>query len=360
MNTASACPRSEPLQVPPLWCPIPAARHPQAGIVTDQMNVWLEASDMYWSDAQRRRLLRVDVGDLTGRVLSRAPEERLLAVSYYFAWLFAFDDGHYDEVESCEPAQQAEIVSRLLRIVETPNGHKLARSPYERSLAEVAQRLSDISSPHQFDRWIQALRAYLFCLVWKTANRAARIVPALNDYTTMRIDGGAVRSTIMLIDIGAGYVLPDRVFHLPAVRALIEMTSTMVCWDNDLQSHHKEAVGTADRLNLIDVLMNEHGYGPDKALSEAVAMRDRVLRLFLHLRERVAANADDTLLRYLDSLASWIRANLDWGNLTDRYLRPSRPSVPPACLPEHVSDRPTGNLRPDPLPISSIAWWWTV
>jgi hypothetical protein len=157
----------------------------------------------------------------------------------------------------------------------------------------------------------------------------------------------------MLLDVADGYELPAAQLEHPAIWALNEMVCTIVGWDNDLLTYHKEVLrGGADH-NLITVLQHAYGYPADEAVSQAVAMRDRVLCLFLRLRDHVADGADLNLRRYLAGLSSWVRGHLDWGMATARYRNPENP----ADLPGEFADAPHDDGG-EPLPIPSVAWWW--
>ena len=121
-------------------------------------------------------------------------------------------------------------------------------------------------------------------------------------------------------------------------------------WDNDLLTYHKETRrGGADH-NLVTVLARSEHLPTAEAVAKAAAIRDRVLCLFLRLRDQVTADASTELRRYLTGLQAWIRGHLDWGMATVRYRNP-------ADLPQSLARTPQ-DAAPDPLPFPSITWWW--
>jgi hypothetical protein len=93
----------------------------------------------------------------------------------------------------------------------------------------------------------------------------------------------------------------------------------------------------------------------------AVALRDRVLRRFLVLRERVLPRASAELRRYLTDLGHGIRGNIEWGLRVPRYLSLGSATAGPGEVipPEHIpwADHPL-NTSDEPPPLPSITWWW--
>jgi hypothetical protein len=141
-------------------------------------------------------------------------------------------------------------------------------------------------------------------------------------------------------------------FEAPAVRAAVDAGFLVAGLDNDLVSYRREVDrGEADE-NILTVLL--HG-DPDltleRAVADVVAMRDRMMSLFVRLhRQSAAASAEAD--RYLQAIGSSVAGSAAWGFMTERYAAPNsaRSQLTWADLPCDES--------PGPVPVRSIAWWW--
>lgn len=94
-------------------------------------------------------------------------------------------------------------------------------------------------------------------------------------------------------------------------------------------------------------------------MSDAVAMRDRLMHLFLRLREQMLPQASQELRSYLICLGNAIRGNIDWQLKVPRYTSLSDYSSPPILgqtFSAECIDKP--DISNAPLPFPAISWWW--
>ena len=341
-------------RIPHLYCPIPSAIHENADeINADGLN-WISRFDVFGSQRQWERYVSANPGLLPARVMPDAPKgPGLQAAANLLFWLWAFDDLECDETVAGHSAGDLVLqLCSLARTGEAPVGMSSA-NPFIAALADLRCQLERVATAVQVARWSSAMQAYFLANTAVTIQSSRGVVPDLDTYVSLRIHSGAVKPTLMLLDVAGGYELPAPQLERPEIWALNEMICTIVGWDNDLLSYHKEVLrGGADH-NLITVLQQEYGYSTDQAVSNAVAMRDRVLCLYLRLHSQVAGRADPGLRRYLSGLSSWVRGHLDWGMATARYCNPEDP----ADLPDRFADTPRDDSY-EPLLIPSILWWW--
>ncbi len=112
--------------------------------------------------------------------------------------------------------------------------------------------------------------------------------------------------------------------------------------------------------NIVTVLANERGCGLQQAVVDAVAMRDRMMCLFLRLSDRLLPGASVELRSYLSDLGHLLRGNIEWSMRVPRYNSLGSADQPPgrtATMFPGWADQPAdGSLEPLPLP--AIAWWW--
>jgi hypothetical protein len=328
MNTATTA------RIPSLYCPIQSAVHADAHEINAAGLDWISEFKIFSSQLQWKRYVRAEPGMLPACVMPRAPKgPALQAAANLLFWLWAFDDLECDEAGAGQSADDLVLLlCSLARVGEAPVG-RFSANPFIASLADLRRQLERVASAVQVARWASAMQAYLL------ANTAVAI---LNTRGT--VHSGAVKPTLMLLDVADGYEVPAAQLERPEIWALNEMVCTIVGWDNDLLTYHKEVLrGGADH-NLVTVLQRERGCSAAEAVSEAVAIRDRVLCLFLRLPD---------LKRYLAGLCSWVRGHLDWGMATARYRNPEAP----ADLPNDFADAPQDDSY-EPLLIPSISWWW--
>jgi hypothetical protein len=180
--------------------------------------------------------------------------------------------------------------------------------------------MADLSTPAQRARFVSSVRGYFFALVWEATNRAAGRTPPLDDYVRMRQHTGAVLTSFALVDMAAGYEVPQDVVDGAGMRALIAKAVNAVCWANDIYSHRKEADRGQDVHNLPAVLAHHHRCSPEQALHRAVEMHDAEIRSLIDLEARIqATGVTPEQQRYLSGLRTWIRGNLDWSLDTARY-----------------------------------------
>jgi hypothetical protein len=343
------------LIVPPVFSPIPPAIHPRHEAINDSTTAW--ANDFAIGSRElRERLVAHDIGTFAARVLPEGREEVVSILADFIIWLFGVDDGLCEEGElGKNPAELVGVLSRMLRVAQNPDVPMLAGNHLARGLRDLRHRVSRFATPGQEARWVDALREYFLSVVWEASHRSNETVPGLNDYTLMRLYDGATSVVLPLLEMGHGYELHPSERDSTAVRAVAEMAYFIITWDNDLFSYHKESRTQQYYLNVLRVLEHEQQLTPAEALTEAVAQRDRVMCLFLRLRDGLAATGSPQLRQYLENLGTFIRGAQDWGISSLRYTTPDDP----AELPSTFRDTPTDDSD-EALDIPAVAWWWDV
>lgn len=343
------------LIVPPVFSPIPPAIHPRHEAINEQTTAWANAFAI-GSPELREKLVAHDIGTFAARVLPEGREEVVSILADFIIWLFGVDDGLCEEGElGKDPAELVGELSRMLRVAQNPDVPMLSQNSLAAGLRDLRHRVSRYATPGQEARWVDALREYFLSVVWEASHRSHETVPDLNDYTLMRLYDGATSVVLPLLEMGHGYELHPNERDSTAVRAAAEMAYFIITWDNDLFSYHKESRAQQYYLNVLRVLEHEQQLTPAEALSRAVAQRDRVMCLFLRVRDELAATGSPQLRQYLENLGTFIRGAQDWGISSHRYTTPDDP----ADLPSTFCDTPTDD-RDEALDIPAVAWWWDV
>lgn len=341
--------------VPSIYSPLSPAIHPRHEAIDERTSAWA-VKFRIGSEELRRNLVTSNIGTFAARILPEGREEVVEILADFVIWLFGVDDGYCEDGEiGNHPGELAVELSRLLRVAQNPEVPMLLDDPLAAGLRDLRYRIGQYGTAGQIARWVDALREYFFSVVGEASHRSKGSMPSLNDYTLMRIYDGATSVVPPLLEMGHGYELHSSERDHDWVRAAAEMAYFIITWDNDLFSYHKESRGSQFYLNVIPVLQNEYGLSLDRALTTAIAQRDRVMCLFLRLCNQLLTTADQRLQRYLYSLGSFIRGAQDWGVTSVRYTTPGDP----AALPSTFSSTPTDD-SPEPLAIPAVSWWWNL
>jgi hypothetical protein len=328
----------------------------QAEQINESTIQWSGDHHLPQDDVQAERIARLRPGILAARVVAEGEFERVALFADYHTWLFAFDDAYCDEgALGRKPGELAAFVAGLVRVAEAPACALLRGNRFAEALRDIRVRLGQVATPVQVGRWVDGVRTYLSCQVWEATNRAHGIVPTLDDYALMRMHNGAMTSSIMLLDVVGSYEVPAAEMVRQRLCALVEMTSVLVGWDNDIYSHHKETLRFGDGQNLLDVLMRQNQCSLGTALADAIDLRDRIMMLFLALQAAEEAGGNAQVRSFVGALGTWVRANLEFSRTCDRYIGGyAIETAPSAC----TSVPPV--LDPGPIPVDSLSWWWSL
>lgn len=348
-------------ELPPFYCPIEPAIHPRVDAIAKRATAWIDRCGLCESDAERGWILATSSAEFYARFAPDGVEDGVLAAALWVYWGFAFDDAHCDNGPlSTRPVEFAALAGGLQRILASPEQPIETDDRFVAALREIALTLGTCATPLQLRRFAEAHRHWLSCVIWQIANRARGHMPDLGEYTAMRLGSCGGPPTLALLEIANAIEVPRREMACHAVRALTAMAWLVAGWDNDLHSYHKEAHQQQSDQNIVNVLMHHHGYSVERAVRAAVAMRDRVMHLFLRVREQTLPGASPPLRSYLMGLGHGIRGNIDWALGVQRYTSTDDLAAPPGPgQPREPgwADKPS-DASPEPLPIPAIRWWW--
>ncbi|MFH8484050.1 terpene synthase family protein [Streptomyces longisporoflavus] len=284
-------------------------------------------------------------------------DDRLLAATLWVYWGFAFDDARCDAGPlSKRPAQFNALAGQVQRVCDAP--FAVGADPYVGALRDIVDRFRSFAPPTQVRRFAQAHRAWLSGVAWQVGNQASGRMPGLDDYIAMRLLAAGGEPTFALLELATGAEVPDREMYRPAVRALTEMAILVAAADNDRHSLLKELSRNHTDQNLYTVLMAERSLSLQEAVEAGAALRDRVLRRFLELHDRVRPTAGADLRTYLRGLRYGIRGNNEWGLRVPRYLSRGHWPDEMEFSELYYASQPC-DTRPGPVEgAPGIAWWW--
>ncbi|MCA6091415.1 terpene synthase family protein [Streptomyces sp. SCA3-4] len=352
------------VEIPPRYCPLPYAEHPDAGLLNARAADWLNGYGLCREGAHRVRMTGNDCGGFYGRIMPRAPAGRLQIAVDWCVLMFAFDDLHCDEgPASLRTSDFSGLATRLLRVLEAPGTQPGAVvEPFLAATADLAARCRAAGTPVQTRRMVEGHRAWFLGVLWEFGCRLRGRTPSLDDYARMRQHSAAGAATFSWTEIVDGEEIPERELVSPAVRALRELAFTTAAFDDDLFSYGKEqwlaahsGHGNGCRLNLVDVLVEERSLSLAEAMEEAVALNNRLTARFVQLRDRVLPGASRPVRRHLGHLSTLIRGNLEWGLHAGRYTDPDG-RHPAAVVTTGSFTEAVPPAGPPGIP--SLSWWW--
>ena len=283
----------------------------------------------------------------------------LRGIGCLMEWALVLDDDVLDHADArSRPGELLRLMCRIMRVLESPgyrvtaDDHVLVRAGHD-----AMEQLRAHCAPAHTARLATGFRRLLTSAVHKLHLDR----PGEDEYLFSRFQdfGGSVYA--VLIDMCGPGPTPDAEWDSPAVQALIECVTLMCALENDVTSFHKERAEGQPTTNFVDVLRTSRGVSFDRAVAMTVETRDRLMLLFLRLRERLLASATTPSLRHLvERLGQFVIANTEVTLCARRYNPlPARPVElyqvvrTPACWAPSLSTDDTS-----PLPYPSISWWW--
>ncbi|MCP3757024.1 hypothetical protein [Streptomyces sp. TBY4] len=355
---------NQPLRFPAVYCPLPTLMHPdveEIGRISwerfTSSGVMAETPEKLEYHRSQDQHLWISQGYANGIA------ERVIIVTQFF-YCSNWEDHVCDDAGPLakNPGEVSTLATHLHRAMERPYQAPAKDEAWTRAHQDACRRFAEEGATNaQVARFTTAWRAYFLGLICELALKARPEPASLNDFMVARLQCGLLAPFATLLDWADGYEVPAEDFASPAVQALIEMTTILICWDNDFFSRNKEhvrdgRVGPAH--NLVEILAYHENVTDDEALAQAVGMRDRVMVRFLELGAQLKEHAGTEVQRYVDGLGNMVRTNIDWSHTTARYLNPRNLATFSLPDPAHrYSDKPA-NTTPGPLPIPCIAWWW--
>jgi len=346
----------------PFYCPIEPIIHPKLVEMEQQTINWLDKFQLYKSEAERAKLIGIKAADFCARITPNAIEENFLGFAQWTYWAFAFDDlidnAKCETDESNVPAEFAHLAISILGIWENPYAPLFSNNPLFTALQDISQNFRKYATPAQIQRLTYAHSHWLLGVAWKRNNGSHNYISSVNDYLRLRVHDCGGRPVVWFIDVANGMEVPIQEMNSPIIITMSEMCALIAALDNDFVSYRKE-IYHQQTNTIMDLLMYHNQYTLEQAISDALNIRDRLMHLFLCLRDQVLPQASPKLSSYLICLGNLIRGNFEWSLKTLRYNNFGESSPPPfytqAFTPEWTENP---NIYTVPLPFSAVSWWW--
>lgn len=311
----------ESITLPELYCPFASEISAHADAVHRRTVDWALGVGLVEVGPAYKVFLRTNIGRLAGHYHPHSRMEDLQLVSDLYAWMFLRDD-LCDETEiGASPEMLAAWNQRSLDILDSREAGR-GDEPFEIALKNLRDRLLDRApSSVWMRRFVRSVKEHFDSGIWEASNRVNGEVPDLETYVRMLPATGGLLLDSNLIEITNDMHLPSGVIEHPVVKALTIASCNVVIWSNDLFSLEKE-IKSGDLHNLVFVLQGEYGLSIQEAVQRVAEMHDSEVALFMDLEGSLPSfgtKVDINLERYVSTLRSRMRGNLDWSNETARY-----------------------------------------
>ncbi|MCG3039608.1 terpene synthase family protein [Streptomyces fenghuangensis] len=340
--------------------PMPEIPHVPADVAA-QVQAWKGTYDFFPREpgpaAQQSRgnVLAWCLGRFSTQETSKAV---LHGIGCMIEWALIIDDEVLDHADA--PSRRGEIirlVGRITHVLESP-GYRVTGNdnPYVVAVHDVMEQLRAECTPTQIARLTTGLR----CLLTSGVHKLHLDEPTEDEYLAVRMHDIGSSVYASWIEMCGPAPIPDEEWNAPAVQALIMCTTLLVAVENDIASYHKEKTEGQTSPNFVSVLQAARGISFEQAVAAAIETRDRLMLLFLRLRERLMPSAEPPLQYLIERLGHFIVSNTEANLCAPRY-NPSPAGrmaledvvKTPACWAPSLSTTNTG-----PLPYPSTSWWW--
>ncbi|SFC40613.1 terpene synthase family protein [Streptomyces aidingensis] len=351
---------------PPFWCPIEPADppvHPDAPGIERRAREWVINSGIVRDETALAWNLATRCTDVSCRVIPEGDAEKAFLFTIWNHWACALDDAVDDgPAATTTGAAVIDIAARVCRALELPGSGMLGPDhPFAPALQDLVHRTRAVLTPVQLHRVAHGLRDWLWGTAWLVSAQERGVLPAIGDYAAMRPSAIGTRFSLAWGELAPGIAVPAEELYSPPVQAVTDAAAFVFGCDNDLCSWGKDQGTERTYPSLLTILARDAGCSPEEAVPAAVALRDRVMTLYLRLRDRIARDAGPDLRRYLRVTDHYLVGCLHWMDAAPRFASPAgRHPLPVAGARLGITwrDTPADDTLEPPPGLEQVAWWW--
>ncbi|MGV9915081.1 terpene synthase family protein [Streptomyces tendae] len=309
----------------------PSRISPDFQVAHDRHLAWPKSFGLLSSEQEESRHLRGQFPLIAAMFYPNARGSELDLGVDQQSWYFLFDDA-LDERWGRSP----ERVRALVGLVKEGIRGESSPLPLASAFADMRRR----SCQGMPEDWVQRSGAhwasYLDHHVHEAHSRQARRPMPLSTYLRVRRHTIGVAPVIDLAERLSSCVLPDRLYELPSLTIMRDMTKMFIICDNDVISLDKDA-RLGETNNLVLCLEREQSLSRRVAVEKVLQRQRKVLQLFNITHQSLMSDAAgdgiepaerDLLDRYCtDVLQTTIRGAHDWHHTSTRYRMPVNSSA---------------------------------
>lgn len=168
MPTISQTIAPQPLSLPPLYCPIEAAVHPELDSIERDSEAWLDRFRLYTSDIDRAWVIARHYAEAMGRIYPKGITDRVALTARWLHWIFYVDDVRMETaLTPTKLASAIGLTSHLLRVMESPATEPAAdQTGPVAALQSLMSSAQAVATPTQLHRLVDAHRKWFHAILW--------------------------------------------------------------------------------------------------------------------------------------------------------------------------------------------------
>jgi 2-methylisoborneol synthase len=313
---------------PPLYCPVTERiDEPLAEQVDERVAVW--AADCGFADDEVGRIRRNRFGRLV--MLTHPdcsdPDRLAIAAKLNAAW-WAADDYYADDtalgaVPELLPPRLVVAMTAMDPVPAAgeftpPLEDAMDADPVLRALRSGIEYLGMYATPEQVQRTCYATFAMFVSWTGYAAWRHTGDYPPAWKYLAAR-QHDSFYTSMTLVDVLGGYVLPADLFHAPHVRRAAFQAGTAVVLVNDLYSVAKDMADPKPPCNMVLQVAADRACSIEDATEVVVGVHNDLVRDFQAGHERLLPVPSPDLQRFLRGLRGWMGGAFEWHDSNPRY-----------------------------------------
>ncbi|SCD82878.1 hypothetical protein GA0115245_11905 [Streptomyces sp. di188] len=338
------------MSIPPLWCPIEPRVSPYLAAVKGESLPWVRASCLGSTPERLDRSLATESVEWCARLAPNATHHGLRLMSDMFHAIYAVDDEVVDRPGITFP----ELVSGAHRVswcADNPEAGT-GESDLFALVQDVSLRILEHSGADLHRRWSSGFSTWLRAAGSLHGTRATGATTSLDDFMIMGPADRAADFILASIEIAEGTSLPEAERSRIGLRVAVQAAGVIMTIDHDLFGYQRESSDGTDSTNVVAAVLNEGAASIQDAILVSVGLRDRVMELYLKVKEKELVSASPEVRTLFGQLDCMIRGTLDWAAVVRRNRTGTGRSG------GAIADRPTGDSSSLPAELPSISWWW--
>ncbi|MFI9504241.1 hypothetical protein [Nocardia sp. NPDC052566] len=313
--------------------------------IDERARLWMSTCPIPEDDDSRTRLLNSHSAAYVACCSPHGIDERLELGGKWFLYAFAMDDWFETRTSLDEIIETCAIMQQML---ENPGAPPLTDLPFTEHFAELIRGFRRYATDIQYDRIVTGYRTYHQGIPWEASYRIAGSPISPTVHPVIRAWSTGFNAFLSALEVYNDLEIPGNEYAQPAARTLREITGLLLTWVNDFFSADKDRQQGGGQNSLVTALMDHHGYSLTEATVEAITTWNRVMDLYLRLRNQLAVSAGPALSRFLEDTGNMITNVIHWHAGNPRYG-----SQPPMAVTANPPAPFTG-----PLPNAVIRSWW--
>ncbi|KOC13990.1 cyclase [Aspergillus flavus AF70] len=285
------------------------------------------------------KLIQDDYALLSSMWWPRATADRLQTCTFWFLWLFTWDDEidqstsdlfiHIHKANDFRK-ESLEYVKFCLGVGDDETAkwdfqNNPPNRPLIRSLDVIGAHLQKVYNHDQIMTFVNEIDYYMGCQQREQKRKLTRRLPIVAEYLETRMGTSAVTSMLALNEFADGNDIPRGIMIDPKMISLWYEVILNMSLSNDLLSLRKE-IKHGDIDSMVPVLVSARGLTVRQAVKETEAEINRNIERFDQIADALLEEIKLTHPEKVDEVASYIvgcrynqMANFLWSLTTTRY-----------------------------------------